>query len=90
MVKIEDITDEIVDKFRLSMIIADVYIYYDSSDDSIKCSFSVKPNGFIIFTYTTSEHLMLSELELKSLIKISIINFLLPYHRSGRIDSLLD
>lgn len=93
MVKIEDITDEMVDGFRFTMGISsgpEVYVYYDSSDDSIKCSFSVKPNGFIIFTYTTFEHLMLSDSELKSLIKTSIINFLLPYHRSDRIDSLLD
>lgn len=93
MVKIEDITDEMIQKFWFTTQISSgpkVYIYYDSSDDAINCSFSTIPSGEIIFTYTTFEYLMLSEVELKSLIKTSIITFLLPYHRSDRINSLLD
>lgn len=97
MVKIEDITDEMISEFWFTTQISSgpnvtgcvVYVYYDSLDDSVKCSFATKPNGIIIFTYNTFEHLMMSESDLKSLIKTSIINFLLPYHRSDRLDSLL-
>jgi hypothetical protein len=93
MVKIEDITDEMIHGFWFITQISsgpNVYIYYDDRDDSIKSSFSKLPNGVIIFTYSTMDHIMLSESDLKFLIKTSIINFLLPYHRSDRIDSLLD
>lgn len=92
MVKIEDITDEMISEFWFTTQISsgpNVYVYYDSLDDSVKCSFATIPNGIIIFTYNTFEHLMMSESDLKSLIKTSIINFLLPYHRSDRLDSLL-
>jgi len=93
MVKIEDITDEMIHGFwSITQISSgpNVYIYYDDWDDSIKSSFSKLPNGVIIFTYSTMDHIILSESDLKFLIKTSIINFLLPYHRSDRIDSLLD
>jgi hypothetical protein len=96
MVKIEDITDEMIHGFWFITQISSgprVYVYYDDRDDSIKSSFSKLPNvlrGVIIFTYSTMDHMMLSESDLKFLIKTSIINFLLPYHRSDRIESLLD
>lgn len=100
MVKIEDITDGMIHGFWFLTQISsgpNVYIYYDDRDDhyqdqshSIRSSFSKLPNGVIIFTYSTMDHIMLSESDLKFLIKTSIINFLLPYHRSDRIDSLLD
>jgi hypothetical protein len=93
MVKIEDITDEMIHGFCFITQISSgprVYVYYDDRDDSIKSSFSKLPRGVIIFTYSTMDHMMLSESDLKFLIKTSIINFLLPYHRSDRIESLLD